>query len=140
MSSLAAEATRLAKYGAVGVLSNVTLYLLYLAFLWVGLAPQGAVGICYVLGVALSYVLNRSWTFKSTASHGRDVPRFLAAYAIGFVFTIGAITVLIRWMPPEVAQLVNIGLTAGVIYLCLRVMRFGQGDVSATGKSVRADP
>ena len=129
---LVAEAQRLAKYGTVGVLSNVTLYVLYLALLWAGLSPQLAVGICYVLGVALSYTLNRAWTFKSTASHGRDAPRFLAAYGIGFVFTLGAITVLVRWIPAEIAQLVNIGLTAGVIYLCLRLMRFGQAGASGS--------
>ena len=125
MNRLASEATRVAKYGVVGVVSNLTLYVLFVALIWLSLSPQWAVAICYVLGVALSYTLNRQWTFKSTSAHSRDLPRFLAAYGIGFIFTILAITQLVRVMAPELAQIINIGLTAGVIYLCLRLFRFG---------------
>ena len=75
----------------------------------------------------MSYVLNRKWTFGSSGGHKRDVPKFVIAYSIGLVSTLGTISQLLRWLPAELAQIVNIGLTAVVIYICLRLLRFGMG-------------
>ncbi len=120
------EIQRLYRYGAVGITTNVTLYLVFILFLRFGLTPTVAAGVCYGLGVAMSYLLNRRWTFSSTQSHRRDIPKFLLAYGIGLVSTLLMITLLLIWLPPELAQIVNIGLTALVIYGCLRLFRFGR--------------
>jgi putative flippase GtrA len=90
-----------------------------------GIAPVVATGSCYVLGMILSYLVNRRWTFDSTAGHGRDLPKFLLSHGVGFVSALGFILLLTRWMRPEIAQILNIGLTAMVIYLVLRLTRFG---------------
>ncbi len=117
------------RYVVVGLGTNGSLYLLFVALVWAGLPPVLTAGLTYVLGVTLSYVLNRAWSFQSTASHGRDLPRFLISYGIGFVATMGFIALLTKWLRPEVAQIFNIGLTAVVIYLSLRFMGFGRDDV-----------
>lgn len=116
------------RYAIVGLGTNGTLYLLFVALVWAGLAPVLTAGLTYVLGVVLSYVLNRAWSFESTASHGRDLPRFLVSYGIGLVATMGFIVVLTRWLRPEIAQVLNIGLTALVIYTSLRLTGFGQSE------------
>ena len=121
-----AEVGRLMRYGIVGVTTNAALYLVFIALLRLGLGPTVAAGLCYALGVALSYALNRRWTFASDASHGRDLPRFLLAYGTGLVSTMATITLLLRWLRPELAQVLNIGITALVIYASLRLVRFGQ--------------
>lgn len=126
MRSLRNEAARLGRYGVVGIVTNVTLYLLFLLLLRIGAAPVTAAGLCYGAGVALSYALNRRWTFASSDSHRRDLPKFLAAYGIGLVSTLVTIHLLTLWMAPQIAQLINIALTAVVIYTSLRLMRFGQ--------------
>lgn len=121
-----AELGRLLRYGIVGLTTNGALYLAFIALLRLGVGPTVAAGLCYVLGVALSYALNRRWTFASEASHGRDLPRFLLAYGIGLASTMATITLLLRWLRPELAQVLNIGITALVIYASLRLVRFGQ--------------
>lgn len=125
MNRLRKEAGRLSRYGIVGLASNLLLYILFILLLWTGIPPVAAAGICYVAGVCLSYTLNRTWTFGSSDSHGRDVPKFLLAYAIGLCSTLLTIGILIRWMPPELAQILNVGLTAIVIYVSLVLLRFG---------------
>jgi putative flippase GtrA len=120
------EGRRFLRYGMVGVISNLMLYGLFVSLVWFGTGPVFTAGLCYVLGVALSYLLNRRFTFASTARHGHDLPKFLLAYGIGFVATLIFIAALVRVLRPEVAQIVNIGLTAVVIYASLRLMRFGQ--------------
>lgn len=126
MSPGYAEFRRLARYGLVGLGSNLSLYLLFILFLRLGLAPTLSAGLCYVLGVALSYLLNRRWTFASNDSHFRDLPKFLLAYGIGLGYTVAMLLFLMLWLPPEIAQIINIGMTALVIYASLRVMRFGE--------------
>ena len=123
------EARRFARYGAVGAATTILLYLVYLLLLAVGIAPVVAAGICYLPGVALSYVGNRRFTFASNESHRDDLAKFLGAYAAGLVSTLVTVTVMLRWLGPELAQLVNIVITPIVIYTSLRLLRFGEQEV-----------
>lgn len=116
----------LVRYGIVGLVTNGGLYLLFVLLVRLGLSPVAAAAFCYGLGLALSYLLNRCWSFRSTAPHRRDLPRFLLSYGAGFIATMICIDLLTRYLRPEIAQFLNIGLTAMVTYLCLRLTRFGQ--------------
>lgn len=119
------EAGRLSRYGIVGLATNLLLYVLFLLLIGLDVSAVTAAGLCYVTGVCISYFLNRKWTFGSGASHGRDLPKFLLAYGIGLCSTLVTIGILIRWLPPELAQILNVGLTAMVIYASLLALRFG---------------
>lgn len=126
MKSIFAEARRFSRYGIVGLATNLSLYLVFLLLLGLGVSPVMSAGLCYALGVAMSYLLNRRWTFGSNDSHGRDLPKFLLAYGVGFASTLLTISLLLFWLPAELAQILNIGITAVVIYTCLRLLRFGE--------------
>ncbi|MEP1202184.1 MULTISPECIES: GtrA family protein [Rhodobacterales] len=125
MKRLRTEASRFTKYGVIGLVNNAVLYAVFVLLVYLGISPVIVAGICYVLGVSASYVLNRRWAFESTNSHARDLPRFLTAYGTGLLSTLATIYVLILWLPPEIAQLLNIAITAVVIYTMLRLLRFG---------------
>ena len=127
MTKLQGEAKRFSKYGLIGLVNNLVLYILFVLLVQVGVQPVLVSGICYILGVAFSYTLNRRWTFTSQSSHTHDLPRFLTAYAVGLVSTVVTMTVLLFWLPPEIAQLLNIIITAIVIYTMLRLLNFGEG-------------
>lgn len=120
----------LMRYATVGIVSNVSLYVLFVVLIWAGVPATLNAAVCYALGLILSYVFNRRWSFESTTTHQRDLPRFLLAYGTGFVATMVFITLLTRWMRPEIAQILNVGLTAIVIYLCLRLTGFGKAGQS----------
>jgi len=119
------ELRKISRFGAIGLGSNALLYVAFLALLHVGLSPVISAGICYITGVALSYVLNRGWTFRSSSAHRHDLPRFFLAYAVGFVSTLCTITALLYFLEPELAQILNIAITALVVYTSLRALRFG---------------
>lgn len=125
MARLLPELRRFSRYGIVGLGTNLSLYLLFLLLLRLAVSPVAAAGICYVLGVAASYLLNRRWTFASTDTHLRDLAKFLCAYGLGLASTMLTISLLLRILPPAWAQLLNIAITAVVIYGCLRMLRFG---------------
>ncbi len=113
------------RYATVGIVSNASLYGLFVVLYWAGMPPPAAAAACYAIGLAVSYLMNRSWSFESRQGHGRDLPRFLLAYGLGFVATMVFIALLTRIMRPEFAQILNIGLTAIVIYSGLRIFGFG---------------
>ncbi len=114
------------RYGLVGIGSNLVVYCVFVVLIWGAVPPVWAAAICYVFGLGISYLANRRWSFESTAGHRSDLVRFLLAYGVGFVATLGFIFVLTQFLRPEVAQFLNIGLTAAVIYSCLRLFGFGK--------------
>ncbi|WP_425404939.1 GtrA family protein [Hwanghaeella sp.] len=125
MTNLLVEAQRFSKYGIIGLINNAALYALFVVVVYLGISPVAAAGTCYVLGVIISYLLNRRWAFGSSNSHSHDFPRFILAYGVGLVSTLATISVLLIWLPPQVAQILNVGITACVIYGMLRLVSFG---------------
>jgi len=117
---------RFARYGAVGLAVNLGAYGVFLCLLYWGTPPVVASGITYVVAVAASYVANRRWSFASTASHSSDMPRYLLAYGIGLATAMSSMYVLTFWIPPTIAQILVIGITAVVIFICLEALKFGR--------------
>lgn len=113
------------RYALVGVVSNLAVYCVFVVLIWSAVPPVWAAAICYALGLSISYLANRRWSFESTASHRSDLVRFLLAYGAGLIATLVFISVLTLYLRPEIAQVINIGLTAMVIYGCLRLSGFG---------------
>lgn len=116
------------RYTIAGLTTNTVNYLTFLLLLWMQVPPVRAAVLCYALGVILSYLAQRYWTFKSQSSHGRDVPRFIAAYAVGLAVTVVSMILLLRVVSPAWAELFTIGITALAIYGCLLAFGFGRSD------------
>lgn len=94
MTHLPAPIRRLMRYGTTGIGVNVAAYLLFLGLIgWVNMPPILASGLCYAAAGGASYLINRRWTFASTQSHRRDLPRFAAAYGVGLVATLASMAV-----------------------------------------------
>ena len=119
------ELRRLLRFGIVGVASNAALYAAFIVQLQLAMPPLWAAATCYVAGVALSYVGNRAWSFESVAPHRADLPKFLLAHGVGIVSTLVVLDFLLGLLRPELAQLLNIALTAIVIYATLAWLGFG---------------
>lgn len=119
------EGLRFLRYGAVGTISTAVLYVAFLVLVAINVNPVLAAGICYPVGVAFSYLGNRRFTFASDQTHRSDLPRFIAAYGVGFVSNLGVLVIALLWLPPSLAQLLNIAITPTVIFSTLRVVGFG---------------
>jgi hypothetical protein len=53
------------------------------------------------------------------------LPKFLAAHGVGILSTILVLNFLLGWLRPELAQLVNVAVTALVTYASLAWLGFG---------------
>lgn len=118
---------RFARYGMVGLSVNLGAYAVFLSLLYWGISAVIASGLTYVMAVTASYVANRRWSFASTASHRSDMPRYLLAYGIGLTTAMSSMYILTFWIPPAIAQVLVIGITAVVIFICLEALKFGRG-------------
>ncbi len=60
--------SQLLRFGIVGVLANLSLYMVYLALVFMGLAPIWAMTTAFLMGVVVSFVFNAKWTFDASTS------------------------------------------------------------------------
>lgn len=117
---------RLWRYGVLGIVINLGCYLVFLLLLASGTRPVTANAACYVLGLVLGYVGNRTWTFRSEGRHGPDLLRFGGAHLAGFATSMATIAVLVRVMPAALAQVGAVLTAAAVIFAALQLLGFGQ--------------
>jgi putative flippase GtrA len=93
--SLSTWTGELARFGFVGVLSN----LVYFGGLWVlrtaALPWWVAASIAYALSMVLNYLLQRSFTFKSTRAHGEAGKRYVVAQLGGMAINSATLEILL---------------------------------------------
>lgn len=113
------QLTRLARYGVSGGLSALTHFIVGLAGnTLLGVPPVPASTAGFVASIAVSYLLQRAWVFRSGAGHAVTAPRFLTVTAAAF-----ALNTVVLWAGAEllgapfaVAQAVAILLIPGLNY------------------------
>lgn len=80
------------RFAVVGVVSNVVLYILYLVARRLGVEHNLAMTMAFLVGVAQTFVANRSWSFRSreraAPALGRYVIVYLMAYLINLIASI----------------------------------------------------
>lgn len=80
------------KYALVGGVNTLVCWVVIFALMWGGVIPEIANAFGYGVGIIVSYLLNKHFTFQSKHSHKRDFIRFCvamgAAYAINLIVLI----------------------------------------------------
>jgi putative flippase GtrA len=111
--------SRIARYGVSGVLSALTHLVVGLgASVLFGLPPVPASTVGFAASVAVSYLLQRAWVFRSGVAHTVTGPRFLTVTAAAF-----GLNTAILWIGVSlggtyaVVQIVAILLIPGLNYL-----------------------
>lgn len=109
--------TRLVRYAVTGGLSTAThvgsmVLLVELA----GMRPVLASAIGFTFSIAVSYLLQKAWVFRSTARHAGALPKFLVAAAAAAllnttVLTLGVDVLGLHYLPVQVVALVLIPMS-----------------------------
>ncbi|HWS35985.1 MAG TPA: GtrA family protein [Actinoplanes sp.] len=109
---------RLARYGVSGILSAITHLTVGLAATMLGAAPVPASTVGFVASIAVSYLLQRAWVFRSAAGHTVTVARFLTVTAAAFTLNTAVLWAgaTLLGAPFVVAQAVAILLIPGLNY------------------------
>lgn len=114
------------RYCVTGLVQNGAGYLLYLLVTWLGVEPKIAMSVLFMTGVAISFLLNRNWSFGDKASAAGSLARFVIAYMIGYGLNLAALLVFVDWLgyPHQWVQGFAIITIAVVLFLLNRYFVF----------------
>ena len=117
------------RYVAIGVMTNLSLYAAYLLLTALGADPKAAMTATYVAGVALSFHLNRRWTFESGLPYLKTLRRFLLLYASGYVLNLAGLALFTDRLgfPPQLVQITIMGGLVVYFFLMFRAWVFHPG-------------
>lgn len=111
------------RYALVGLLQNGAFYLVALVLIAFGWTAWQTVLLLNPVAVALTFFINRNWSFSRGASSGQLAEgwRYLVVYATAYPLSI-AFTWMLEWLgtPPQLAAIINVGVSAIGIYFALR--------------------
>ena len=87
----------------------------------------------YPVGIMIGYVANRSWSYQSARPHQAAAPRYVMAYAAGYLVQLLFLTFLHNGFgaPHQFAQFFAIGATAVFLYAALNYWVFPKEGASA---------
>jgi putative flippase GtrA len=88
------EAVRFVLVGIVNTF--VGLSVIYLLKWSVALGDVGANAVGYVVGLAVSFVLNRNWTFRHSGKVMPAVARFVMVFAVAYAVNLATVLTLIK--------------------------------------------
>jgi len=123
------------RFGAVGLVNTaiglITIY--SLMFFW-GIGPGIANVIGYAIGLAVSFALNRVWTFSSNRPVAHVLPKYLLTAAISYLLNLGAVlsAVSLYSSNPYLAQLFGIGIYTFCMFFGCRWIVFAPTPLEKT--------
>ena len=124
MRDLLGQALRFAAVGVVNTL--VGLAAIYaLMYFWRS-GPVAANFFGYLIGLAVSFSLNRLWTFKSGRALANDLPKYLLVAAASYLVNAGIVCAAVTGstVSPYLAQLLGVSVYAVLFFLGCRVFVF----------------
>jgi len=107
------------KYVLVGLGSNGILYLVYLLITSAGMGHKSAMTLLYVIGTLQTFAFNRKWTFRHQGCVSKSLPRYIAAYAFGYIFNLAALLIMVDYLgfQHEIVQGCLIFVIAAMLFL-----------------------
>ncbi|CAD6002674.1 GtrA family protein [Agreia sp. COWG] len=130
--------SRVVRFGALGVANNLLAYAIFAGLTLAGVASIAAATITYVLGMVVSYLGNRSFTFRHTGSARRSLVRFLIVNAVGYGINVAILAIFVEHLGFNalLVQFVAIVIVAGFIFVSMRFWVFS-GDKTVPTKPLR---
>jgi putative flippase GtrA len=127
---------QLLRFAAVGVLNTGVGYAVIFACMYlVGLGAVTSNVIGYAVGLVVSYVLNRTFTFRSAAAPSRcEAARFVLTFLLAYLVNLAVLVLLIRHtvLNGGLAQIVAGGVYFGLFFVLSRYYVFA--DVRAANR------
>jgi putative flippase GtrA len=111
------------RFGIVGLVNTaIGLIAIYATMFFFRGNPAAANAVGYAMGLTLSFVLNRSWTFGSKRPFFHLLPKFLVVVAISYLLNLSAVLAAIAYwsINPYLAQAAGVAVYTGCVFLGCR--------------------
>jgi Predicted membrane protein len=97
------------KYLLVGTINTIVGYGIIFFLMFVGVSPEISNIVGYTVGISVSYVLNKIYTFQSKANPKKEFPKFvlslLASYTLNFLTLV--LCIHIFKINPYISQIIS---------------------------------
>jgi putative flippase GtrA len=116
-------------FGAVGLVNTaVGLAVIYAVMFFFRTGPAIANAVGYAVGLAISFALNRSWTFDSKGGLAHLLPKFLVVIAAAYLLNLSAVMAAISLfsVAPYLAQAMGVSLYTVCSFFGCRWFVFAQ--------------
>ncbi|MEJ5299411.1 MAG: GtrA family protein [Thermodesulforhabdaceae bacterium] len=84
------------KYLIVGFLITLIGYSIIFLLMYIGVSPETSNIIGYAVGITVSYILNKVYTFKSKAHPKKEFPKFLFSLLISYGLNLLTLILCVR--------------------------------------------
>jgi putative flippase GtrA len=114
------------RFGIVGLVSNIVLYLLYLLFTGVGSGHKTTMTILFVIGTIQTFIFNKRWTFGYQELKKSIFPRYVMIYSGAYLTNFVALVLFVDYLsfPHEIVQGIMIPLVAVLVFMLQRYWVF----------------
>ena len=86
------------RFFAVGLVNSfIGLLVIFAAKAFLGMADVAANATGYIIGLSVSFVLNRSWTFRHDGDLLAAAVRFVAVFLVAYSLNLAVVMALIHW-------------------------------------------
>lgn len=113
----------LVRFALVGAVTTTLDFALFTALVAAGSAPVSANILSYSCGILVSYLLNRSWTFRAGRSHVQAL-KFVLSTLTGLLISTCLVAVLASLIPPALAKILSVPVVFAWNYLVARLWVF----------------
>jgi putative flippase GtrA len=110
------------RYNIIGIVNTLTGYsIIYFCMYAMDMGPEKSNFIGYTIGLIVSYLLNKKFNFRTSTSVYKEMPVFLAVFAVCYVCNLMTLRMAIHLLEsnPYVAQLL-----AGVVYTIMSFLLY----------------
>jgi putative flippase GtrA len=121
--------SQIARFGVIGLASNLLLYFIYLGATALGVEYKIAMTILYVAAVLITFACNRAWRFKNCGPAGVAFPRYVGLYLLGYIVNFCSLIIFVDWLhyPHQIVQGLMILLVAALLFSMQKLWVFNHG-------------
>ena len=114
------------RYGITGILLNLLTYSFYLGLTWLWLTPRQAITLLYPIGILLSYLSHRTFTFRDRKNTSVTAPRYLSIHVLSYFLNITIIYIFVDLanIPHQFAQVLAVFIIAAFSYFSMKKFVF----------------
>jgi len=137
MAGLGKSVGQLARYGLVGVTSNLMGYLVYLLLTSLGVQPIMTMTLLYVVGATIGFVGNRLWVFSHRGAAIASGVRYCGVHLFGYLINFIILFVFVTHLgyPHQWVQAMAMIVVAGFLFIVHKYFVFS--DVEKRKRGVR---
>lgn len=123
---------QLIRFALVGIMSNLTGYLIYFLVTYLGATPKITMTLLYGVGATIGFMGNRNFTFAHKGNFLGTSIRYFIAHIFGYIINLAILIIFVDQLGygHQWVQAVAIFAVAGILFILFKFFVFANMNVS----------